>query len=486
MLDSRSLRQNHGAMTVSREKISETLVAFCQPILDVLDARASLEAHEAAFQVGVDVWNAHVYETLGMDPEAGATLEAAESLAQGKQLGLGHARGLKLVELLQRIKREQAPKDLRRMGDPRLSPSGNGWNLKVQELATASAEDLQPIGDDPELAMVRAWERLTRAAKAVARLQPWNWLDETQSFGVLHPVRVELDWASISHGAPGPTFELRLGTERGSTRANKLGSEGQFDRQLHDEVLSAQFVDREQLDAKDAEFLRSMGYELDAPAKWPILRVRFRDESDADLTFEEVVAFAIALEQLHVVASRALVEPDYLRPDAQGRLLLRFPTRRTGEITWRDERVQPTQPALLQPAPFDRDQAARVRARVPSQRGKLECDLFELPAEVDTPMGRRKSVVGLFVDGDSGEVVHSVTGLSAEGLAMLPGALLAAIELRKSRPNFVYVRDPAVAAALEPAITSLGIRLKLVGLLPNAERAIQAIEGASDDDSEGS
>jgi hypothetical protein len=265
-------------------------------------------------------------------------------------------------------------------------------------------------------------------------------------------------------------------------------------------VLSLRFVDREELEPQDVEPLEGLGASFDDGAAWPMFRSVVDDEPLGDLLLEELHSLALGLEQLHAVASRALIDPKHALADAEGRRLVRVPTQFAGKLTWVDDWQAAPQPLLDaeletaeleideleadEPPEFDRAEAARVRLEIPSQRGKLECDMTESPIDFNTPAGVLKPAVAVFVEADSGELVHTAVRSPEHIFALLPHALLVAVERRGARPNVVLVSDPAIADALEPAITSLGIRLKLVEFLPKAERAIQAAATAFDRDPE--
>jgi hypothetical protein len=472
-------------MSLSQLSLSETLARFAQPMLDALGSSATLEAQQAALLVSACKWNEQVAEALGLREPADRARTDAELILFGRPLSFDETEGRSLLSLLERTKREAAPQDLRIMGEPLLMGTGEVLDLRLDERPSFDDEELEMPDEAMEEAFDQAWTRLLDAARAVKKLQPWNWMGMEHRFGIADPLRLATDWVRVTGAAPGTCgFDLYMG-EAGGEQLERIAS-GEAGREPGVQVLSLRFVDREELEPQDVEPLERLGASFGGDAAWPMFRSVVDDEPLGDLMLEELQSLTVGLEQLHAVASRALIDPSHALADAEGRRLVRVPTRITGEPTWKDD----WQPAPLQmpddelvldvldadeTPELDRAEAARVRLEIPAQRGKLECSIVNAPIEFDTPSGFVAPAIALFVESASGELVHTASRSPDHVLAQLPRALLEAVERRGARPNMVLVSDPDVADALEPAITSLGIRIKLVDSLPEADRLAEAI-----------
>lgn len=482
-------------MSLSHVSLSETLKHFARPLLDALGSRATLEAQQAAFRVSACKWNEQVAEALGLREPADRARRDGETIVFGRPLSFDETEGRRLLSQLERTKREAAPQDLRIMGEPLLMGTLEELDLRLDERSSFDDEELETPDDEMEEAFDEAWTRLIDAARAVRKLQPWNWMSIEHRFGIVDPLRMATNWVRVTGAEPGTCgFELYFG-EAGGEQLERIAN-GDGRRKPGVQLLSLRFVDRAELEPQDLEPLERLGASFDGDAEWPMFRSVVDDEALGDLTLEELQALAFGLEQLHAVASRELIDPSHTLADAEGRRLVRVPTLFANKVTWVDDwQLAPQQaledeleigePEAGEPPEFDRAEAARVRLEIPSQRGKLECDMTESPIELNTPAGILKPAVAVFVEADSGELVHTAVRTPQHIYALLPHALLAAVERRGARPNVVLVSDPGIADALEPAITSLGIRLKLVESLPNADRAIQAAATAFERDPDG-
>jgi hypothetical protein len=121
------LRKKHAnkRQTTSVRKISETLIDFAQPIIEIIDEDTTEEQIKMGFVLVVTVWNSLVFEVVKNDPSYVETLWEAISEMEVED-------GAAIVEALIARKRKKFKDDLRAIADHSISYSCGHLNVKAE------------------------------------------------------------------------------------------------------------------------------------------------------------------------------------------------------------------------------------------------------------------------------------------------------------------------------------------------------------------
>jgi hypothetical protein len=329
------------------------------------------------------------------------------------------------------------------------------------------------------------WSRLYEAAIAVKEMAPWEWMTETDLFGVQNPETDEWGFISVM-GILGEHLSLAL----------YLGAEGLYDflaiHHLADAApaeavldivhLQASFEDREILRPEDREVIKDLGLKFRGRQSWPLFRSLRAGHLPWYLEGWEARFLALALEQAMDVALRFREDPGMWDDLGDEEYLMRVPRKAEQELVWEDHIVR-VPPPLPEPIAITIVMQALEEARqLPRGSHTLEVDLFRTPRPVVDEPGDRPffPYMLLVVERESGLVVGSellkpdpspqaVLGLMAENL------ISCLLDLG-SVPHQISVRSRLESQLLRPLTDELGIKVKPVRVLRSLDEAREAFE----------
>ncbi|MBN1140156.1 MAG: hypothetical protein JXM73_26535 [Anaerolineae bacterium] len=229
------------------------------------------------------------------------------------------------------------------------------------------------------------WRRLYAAAMRIKEIAPWQWMSETDVFGVQDPETQELGFVSVM-GEMGEhlALALYLGAE-GLTRFWEFCEAADFappEAVLGLLRLEASFEDRNELTPKDRDTIKALGLTFRGRQAWPMFRSFRPGYVPWYLEPQEVRFLACALEQAAEVAPRLQADPGMLAATDETSYLVRVRSKKGQRPAWHDQvlRVPPVEPRSIS-VPMDTDvleQAMQIERRVPS----LEVDFPMVPVHV--------------------------------------------------------------------------------------------------------
>ncbi len=120
------------------------------------------------------------------------------------------------------------------------------------------------------------WDDLYRVAMDFKEMAPWQWMTDADLFGVENPRDGETGWCAIL-GSEGQEFGLLvfLGAE-GFQMYNRIAMDEagakSFEVWARVPLLSMMFVDRQELQQRDHEMIRSLGLRFRGRNAWPLFR----------------------------------------------------------------------------------------------------------------------------------------------------------------------------------------------------------------------
>ncbi|MGH3086646.1 MAG: DUF7309 domain-containing protein, partial [Rubrobacteraceae bacterium] len=264
----------------------------------------------------------------------------------------------------------------------------------------------------------REWGALYEAAVRVKELAPWEWMTETDVFGVQSPETGELGLVSVM-GMLGEYYavDVYVGSEgiHGFLDLQEMGPFADPEALIQIPQLHASFENREELDRRDREVIKELGLKFRGRNAWPMFRSYRPFFFPWFLEPEEVRFLSVALEQLVDVAPRFREDDSLLEPSDGEGLLLREPRREGETLVWEDGSTG-VPPLDAPPIEVEMEEAKiEALASLPKREIHLEMDFLMFPAPAKNEGGRPYFPhMLLTVDAKSGMI------LGSELLAPLP------------------------------------------------------------------
>lgn len=325
---------------------------------------------------------------------------------------------------------------------------------------------------------IEQWKELYDAAVEFKKLAPWDWMFDSDLFGVKDPATGEVGYCCIM-GSLGEHFALGLyqGAEGLDVyrrmQSGELGEEALFLQKC----LMASFEDRDFIQKPDRDTIKRLGLKFRGRDAWPLFRGYRPGYAPWYLTTDEAEFLTLALQQAAGVATRHGDDPQALRPPAAGRYLVRVAEKGEGGLQWRDEWLAPDPLPTRAPleVPLDEIRLARVRQNAVQREATWEIDCVCSPEGVQEDAGERPYYpqVMLFVDHFSAMILHVHLAHPEGYLAVLLDHFLGVMEKTRLVPGTILVRDPAIRQVFEPVIAKLGLRSRLVERLPQLDEALE-------------
>jgi hypothetical protein len=312
------------------------------------------------------------------------------------------------------------------------------------------------------------WHKLYDTWSQVKTVAPWEWMLETHLFGVQNPEKDEIGFVSIM-GNLGEHYAaaIYLGTRGlyGFWTFQTVGPDADPMSYLEIPQIQASFEDRKELTDQDRNVIKSLGLKFRGSKAWPQFRSFRPGYFPWYLEADEARFLTAVLEQVLDVAPRFKANPKLFPPPTKERYLVRVPRRAGDNITWADEtRHIPPAESIPLMMPMDTDLLDHVR-NIPTQRIKLEMDLFMMHSTVREGKGTRPFFpqMLLVVDVQSGAI------LGMEMLAPEPTlesiwerVPLKTLELFARagiHPSIIYVNEGPLTELLQRLTDELGCRL---------------------------
>lgn len=223
------------------------------------------------------------------------------------------------------------------------------------------------------------WRKLYEAAIRLKEIAPWQWMNETDIFGVQNPETGELGFVSVM-GMMGEHYAIAI----------YLGSHGLYgfwnlqDMSFADSPellleipqLQASFENRNELNNRDIETIKKLGLKFRGHHDWPMFRSYRPGFLPWFLEAKEASIMKYALEQTLDVALRFRENRKLLQIPEDGNYLVRVPLKENGSLNWLDRimYVEPPQSSAIS-IPMD-FRALEALKKLPPSKFTLEIDFF--------------------------------------------------------------------------------------------------------------
>jgi hypothetical protein len=318
------------------------------------------------------------------------------------------------------------------------------------------------------------WRRLYEAAIQLKRQAPWEWMTEADNFGVQDPDTGELSFVSVM-GMLGEHFAIALYPGAGAfhqfLRLEEAGNLATPEAVLEIPQVQASFEDRDMLQQRDREIIKSLGLKFRGRNAWPLFRTYSPGFLPWFLDREEARILAYGLEQLLEVAPRFREEPGLLHPAEVGSFLIRTSRRDGSSLVWTDV-IRPVPPPEDAAIPVVIDPGALESLKdVPIKAFSLEIDVFMVPSEVREKGARPYfPYMLLMVEAGSGfamgfELLKAHPSLQ-DMWGRVPDHVVQKLAGLGTMPAEVRVSSPLLFQVLQPVTGQLGLNITQTDHLP--------------------
>ncbi len=307
------------------------------------------------------------------------------------------------------------------------------------------------------------WLDLFRAAEVYRDLKPWEWLYDSDLFGVQDPVTGKIGYC-CALGNLGEHYALNvyMGAE-GITSYYEMLEFGEDDPMmagLRQNCLSVSFEDRDVLSDQDRKFIKDLGLKYRGAGQWVMAREYAPGWLPWYITEEQAVFLTHALQQAVAVAIRAEENPDMLQFDEE-QVLVRVPKQTADGLLWEDKIMDMPDinvSIALKPNPALIQQARKLKRK--DCPIALSLSFAPSPAREDAKSRPFFPVMALLLDKENGMILAYDMFRPDELEMRLQEWLIHVFEnIIKCRPSHIIMPNGYGAGLLEDIADELDIEL---------------------------
>jgi hypothetical protein len=328
---------------------------------------------------------------------------------------------------------------------------------------------------------IEEWVDLFGAAAVLKRIAPWQWMWDSEVFGVRDPDTGVIGYCMVM-GRLGEHFALGvcLG-DAGLAGQNDLRKKEKVDFiefMCTQTMLKVSFEDRADLDREDLKLIKQLGFVYRGRKAWPLFRSYRPGYMPWFLTGSEARFLNLAIRQTLEVAHRLQDKPDLLEPPRPGAYLVRVADSSAGEPVWRDEWIEAASVAdedavagLLADVPVEPELLARAGALTRQRSGTWEVDIRFLPAPI-APPGERPYIPLqiLIADHDSGFIFDTDIREQTGYVTAFREHFVKVLEKLDMVPERILLTNQRTEVILAPVTSALGVPVERVRKLAEVDR----------------
>ncbi len=255
-------------------------------------------------------------------------------------------------------------------------------------------------------------KRLIIEMKELHAASPWEWLFDDQVFIVEDSISNEKLFISVLGGS-GQEFGLAvyIGYDGYLSVRNTMENSLSMDELvLSQRSILASFVDREELEADDYEFLNQLGMKFRGKKQWPQFRSFKPGDYPWSIDEEEVRLLLLAIEQTLIVLSKAkagLIAPNFLEDgEFFARVLLEDDTWEDRFLTVRE--IEQIKAVKTEPKLYISEIDLMRMKKLPTSNMKIQFDVFHMMFPVQPKPQDRPyfPLMAVAMDAQKGSAIH--------------------------------------------------------------------------------
>ena len=330
---------------------------------------------------------------------------------------------------------------------------------------------------------LKTWNHLYEVADRVYHLKPWEFIDDTELFGVQDPISGETGYCCILGGA---TSLIGVAVYRGTQglrvyekiRSGELNTETE-DFLLYQNCLQVLYVNVGDLDREDLKVIKRLDQRVQEIEKAPIFRSYSPLWAPWFLSESEARFLALCLERVIEFTEIYQTDLGILDAEKSGTYLTYVPPEKDHATNWSLKWRAPQTSTLFDvssspledpiPSRFDLSQMDRIRSMKLKRHGDWEADLLSITGLMNHEGEERPYFprIVTLIERESLEAIFtqiiSPTHSSEETLVH---GILRTIQQKKGLPERICVSRTKFLKALQPLCEDLGIELRIRSQLP--------------------
>jgi len=336
------------------------------------------------------------------------------------------------------------------------------------------------ISSEPSL---NEWKNLYDAAIAFMKIAPWEWMKETDIFGVQNPKTGEVGYCCIM-GELGEVLAIAvyLGTEGLDGYLKIRHGEvqpGDPDSLFIQNCLMLSFENRKFMQEDDRAIINELGLKFRGRNAWPLFRRYEPGFFPWFLNKDEVFYMTHALQQATDVCLRVKKDRKLLRAPKKKQYLIRTIEARNDIFLWKDEwrtTACPEKKAEAFDIPVDEVRIQRLKKTAKPAPVIWEIDFFYAPAPVLEGERPFFPYAIMITDHDTSFILDMYLAESRLYQAEFLDKFLHCIHHASVIPMEILIRKEEVMKLLQPSASRLNIKMSSVATLhtiDNARRDMQ-------------
>ena len=325
---------------------------------------------------------------------------------------------------------------------------------------------------------LKDWKSLYDAAIAFRNIEPWEWMKETDIFGVRNPQTGEVGYCCIM-GEMGEVLAIAvyLGTEGLEGYLNIRRGQIQHDDPdslFIQNCLMLSFENRKLVQEDDREIINELGLKFRGKNAWPVFRRYEPGYFPWFLNRDEVLYMTNALQQATDICLRFKDDAKLFRSPDKNQYLIRVAEEKNGRVSWKDEWRKPS---LLEKKdqgfykPVDEVRIQRLKKTVKSTHAIWEIDFFYAPTPVLEGERPFFPYAIMIIDHDTGFILDMHLAETRPYQEEFLDKFLNCIETTSVIPLEILARKEEAEKLLETYASRLNIRLSRVKKLQNIDHA---------------
>ncbi|MEK6682805.1 MAG: hypothetical protein AABY79_12680 [Nitrospirota bacterium] len=321
------------------------------------------------------------------------------------------------------------------------------------------------------------WKALYSAAVEFRKIAPWEWMNETDIFGVQNPQTHEIGYCCIM-GELGEVLGMALyhGTEGLNGFKKILKHEvkpDDPDSLFIQDCLLATFENKRFLEKEDIQLINKLGYTFKGKNSWPVFKSYKPGFFPWFLNRDEALYMTAALQQAKEICLRLKENNKLLDAPKKSLYLIRIPNAVSGSVIWKDEWREPYPLRKRDDSnePVDEIRMQRIKNTLKQSAAVWEIDFFFAPTPIKEA-GRPFFPYAIMVaDHDTGFILNIHLAHNEIYKKEFLERFLSCMEKSSVVPLEILVRKEDAARLFEAYAARLNIKVSEVKKLQNIDNA---------------
>ena len=325
------------------------------------------------------------------------------------------------------------------------------------------------------------WRNLYDHAQKIREIEPWQFMEEPDIFGVQNPVNNEIGYCCVMGGLGELLgMAIYLGAE-GLEGYRKMASgeitgENPSDMMVQ-KCLMVTFENRDCLEKEDLAVIKKLGLKFRGSNRWPLFRSYLPGYYPWFLNKEEVIFLSHVLEQAVLVIDRFDKDERILTAPRQDQYLVRSSESGPSGLKWLDQWMEPApQRKAVVPIPQINELLLhKIKKGSSRLQSTWEIELCHAPFPVGEGGRPFYPYFSMILDTDSKYILGSNVFPLTEYETDFQEQILTLIEDRGVFPKEIHVDREEVRSLIAPIADALDIKIKLLKTLPGVSVALKEL-----------